>query len=888
MKKLLVLFISFMPMLASADYLDIEIKELISKKQDLIAQLEECEESVGGLKIAGLVTLGVSTIGVATNIGEAVALKGLQSDVEAAKATKAGLDAKISEIKIEIAANNTCGGDNCVGDGVSVADGLNGTGPVCINDIWAVKLCKVGFNGVGPKTCKRNGVAVTYYDACTKDVLFDTCGAENCDSTKKETAIAGLNGTGALCVNNTWTVQTCNQGYIGEKKTCNRNGISYDYYFSCFKDSGFDSCGTENCNDGSKAEAEARLHGAPAVCINNNWAVRSCNVNYIGKEEQCNRNGELMTYYHQCVEQDGRNTCGGDNCVGSVDPALNGSVPICVGDRWRVTVCNEGYSGKTSTCTRNGVTETYYGNGCSKVVVPDGVTVRDLGNGQYFITVDKGGKTTNEGDKSIIGDSNSYTYYVTSDGGIAKVDGQPGNYTYTTHNGDVYNIENLRIDGGSGKGSLIGGSVPMPASNRATLSLVAGTSTTIDFSKYFNCDDLTISATSSNPSVVDAQVNGTILKITGTQKTTSAETVDVTVNCGGTESKYIYGVTVNETGADITIKTASVGIDFGSQTINLGSYECASGIVVDATSSNESVVTVIKNGNNISLEYKNPGTAELTVQIKCGKDVLDTHTYKITVPNEGEEVEVKITSGKQKGTKFTSTKTSPQDEDVLKISIEGKTEEGDVNEEVFTVIEASEAKVGPCKSITQSFNDAVLFYYANAKPIIGLYTSGSVNNNLVDLDTNYYKISYASGGGSTSIRQMIYSCPRTSSLHFFPVSEIKKDGDSNFITLEARHFTRGFCMSSCPGDQGAQFEYEAVYVAGKGKLPMYSTMACYLNKEHALDICQRYCESRGEPDSERFSASSCTTNLVAIKDSKCMCNQDVSGVWTYKTFQTSN
>ena len=267
---------------------------------------------------------------------------------------------------------------------------------------------------------------------------------------------------------------------------------------------------------------------------------------------------------------------------------------------------------------------------------------------------------------------------------------------------------------------------------------------------------------------------------------------------------------------------------------------------------------------------------------------MDTHTYKITVPNEGEEVEVKITSGKQKGTKFTSTKTSPQDEDVLKISIEGKTEEGDVNEEVFTVIEASEAKVGPCKSITQSFNDAVLFYYANAKPRIGLYTSGSVNNNLVDLDTNYYKISYASGGGSTSIRQMIYSCPRTSSLHFFPVSEIKKDGDSNFITLEARHFTRGFCMSSCPGDQGAQFEYEAVYVAGKGKLPMYSTMACYLNKEHALEICQRYCESRGEPDSERFSASSCTTNLVAIKDSKCMCNQDVSGVWTYKTFQTSN
>jgi hypothetical protein len=787
MKKLLVILISFMPMLASADYLDTEISELIRKKQDLIAQLEECEESVGGLKIAGLVTLGVSTIGVATNIGEAVALKGLQSDVETAKATKANLDTKISKIKIEIAANDTCGGNNCVGDGVLVADGLNGTGPVCINDVWAVKLCKVGFNGVRPKTCKRNGVAITYYDACTKDVLFDSCGAENCDSDKKEAAVAELNGSGALCVNNTWTVQTCNQGYIGEKKTCNRNGVSYDYYFSCFKDPGFDSCGTEYCNDGSQAEAEARLHGAPAVCINNNWAVRSCNLNYTGKEEQCNRNGELITYYHQCIEQDGRNTCGSNNCVGSVDPALNGSVPICVGDRWRVTVCNEGYSGKTSTCTRNGVTETYYANGCSKVIVPDGVTVGDLGNGQYYITLDKGEKTTNEGDKSTVGDSNSYMYFVTSDGGIAKVDGKPGNYTYTTHNGDVYNIENLIYSGdGSFKSKMISGSVPVPV---------------------------------------------------------------------------------------------SVGIDFGSETINLGNYTCASGIVVDATSSDESVVKVIKNDNNISLEYKKPGNAQVTVQIKCGKDVLDTHKYNITVPKEGEEVDVEIISGNQKGTKFASKKTSPQNKDILNINIKSGSENEVVNNKEFTVTSASQNIVGPCHPITESFNAAVLYYYNNKKPRIGLYSSVSsgadgTNDNLFDLDTNYYKVAYAAGGSSKRIRQMIYSCPDS---RYYPVYNLDKYGN---IILTDEHFERSFCKDSCPGNQGAWFEYEGVDNGDANiTFEMYSNAACYFNAEHALEICRHYCEKNGKPNSSQFSIQSCTTDVVAIKNSICMCNQNVIGAW---------
>ncbi|MBQ1997153.1 MAG: hypothetical protein II238_01755 [Alphaproteobacteria bacterium] len=461
-------------MAASADYLDVQISELTRQKQEKIKILEECQKSNKGFKIAGLTTLGVSTIGVGVNIGEAIMLKGQKSDIADKEKQLDELDSKISSTKILIAENNTCGPSDCQGDGDTEAAKLNGAGPVCISNVWAVKSCNSGFGGrlkkckrkgveieyydactkdtsfdtcgsdicnnedketvenrLNGKTavciqgnwavkscnsgfggtlkkCKRKGVEIEYYDACTKDAAFDTCGSAECDESKQASKLAELNGAGALCVDKEWTVRTCNKGYIGEKKQCTREGTSYDFYFKCEPEASFQSCGSANCT-GEEAAAMETLHGKPAICINDNWAVQSCDNGYSGIEQQCNRNGVLVKYYHQCTEQSGRNTCGSSNCTGDGSAEatiLNGRLPICVGDRWHVTVCNEGYSGEITSCTRDSVSHSYYANGCAKVIVPEGVSVKDLGGGEYEITIErgdkttkKGGNTTNEGDK---------------------------------------------------------------------------------------------------------------------------------------------------------------------------------------------------------------------------------------------------------------------------------------------------------------------------------------------------------------------------------------------------------------------------------------------------------------------------------------------------------
>ena len=76
MKKFFVFLLSMIPVVASgANYLDIKIQDLTRIKQERIAELEKCQDVTGGLKIAGLTTLGISTIGIAANVAEAVVLK---------------------------------------------------------------------------------------------------------------------------------------------------------------------------------------------------------------------------------------------------------------------------------------------------------------------------------------------------------------------------------------------------------------------------------------------------------------------------------------------------------------------------------------------------------------------------------------------------------------------------------------------------------------------------------------------------------------------------------------------------------------------------------------------------------------------------------------------
>ncbi len=89
------------PMVAGADYLDDKIATLTQQKLDKIAELEKCQKSTKGLKIAGITTLGVSTIGIAANIGEAVALNKTEDKIDAAQKTSSDLDSQIAAAREE-------------------------------------------------------------------------------------------------------------------------------------------------------------------------------------------------------------------------------------------------------------------------------------------------------------------------------------------------------------------------------------------------------------------------------------------------------------------------------------------------------------------------------------------------------------------------------------------------------------------------------------------------------------------------------------------------------------------------------------------------------------------------------------------------------------------
>ena len=83
------------PCIANADALDNKIAELTRQKLDKIAQLEQCQKSTKGLKIAGITTLGISTIGIAANIGEAVKIKKLDGELSSIETQKKNLKNKI-------------------------------------------------------------------------------------------------------------------------------------------------------------------------------------------------------------------------------------------------------------------------------------------------------------------------------------------------------------------------------------------------------------------------------------------------------------------------------------------------------------------------------------------------------------------------------------------------------------------------------------------------------------------------------------------------------------------------------------------------------------------------------------------------------------------------
>ena len=875
MRLIYVLFsiiILHLPMVASADYLDVQISELTKQKQEKIKILEECQKSNKGFKIAGLTTLGVSAIGVGVNIGEAIKIKGQKSDIADKEKQLDALDSKISSTKILITENNTCGPSDCQGDGNAAAVTLNGTGPVCINNVWAVKSCNTGFDGTlkkckrkgveieyydacttdysydscgtencdantkttaekekhgyNPicirdnwavqscdtgyggtlKKCKRKGVEIEYYDACTKDAAFDTCGSAECDESKQASKLVELKGSGALCVNKEWTVRTCNTGYIGEKQQCTREGISYDYYFKCEPEAGFDSCGSSDCsNKGTSKDAESELHGRPAVCIDGDWAVKSCNANYSGKQEQCKRNGELITYYHQCIEQDGRNTCGSSDCAGDGSAEatiLNGSLPICVGDRWHVTVCNEGHSGKITSCTRDGVSHSYYATGCSKVSVPDGVTVTDKGDGTYDIKID------------------GNTFNVNPQGGIAKIEGQPGNYTYTNHNGVVYNIGTVNFYGDKAGNGTVDGNLGINwnfngIDGLSNINLVQGNDGTLTINGIV--DGLILEVTSSNEEVVTVSVNGN----------------NVTITPVGVGNANIIITVKNKTTNNVIWTQKIPVVVSGAGVCTVTPDKCSK---TDKPQNFEGDLICLNKtwwATDCADGY-NPG-----VSLECNGTTYVKDCYKVE-------------------SDFVSIESVTSNSANIGVLIEGDDGVGVID--IIGANATAESVVGPCKYLAVSFKDiSTGFEYSFDK-------CNDRNSKKAKLKVGYYGNdvdSYISDFGTDC---KVVACPNNEYLR------VSGYGNKFFNTADKN--IEQSCDTGC--SQGVEIEYTLNNNTYK------ACMTVDKANKGALNKCKDYCEENSEPDTSQsaYKHDACTLNLVGIdaETKDCVCNPRVENV----------
>ena len=280
------IIILHLPMVASADYLDVQISELTKQKQEKIKILEECQKNNKGFKIAGLATLGVSAIGIGVNIGEAVKIKNQQEDIADMNRRKKDLDDQM----LKIAEDNTCGPSDCQGDGDDEAAKLNGKSPVCIKNVWAVKECKSGFKG-NPQECKRKGSVIRYYEICTQDPSYNTCGSDVCQD------VADLDALGAkssVCINGQWMAQECKDNYTGTRAECKRNGLKTIYYEGCKED----TCGSGTCQGVADLNA---LGAKSSVCINGQWMAQECKDNYTGTKEECTSKGKTVSYYRECI-----------------------------------------------------------------------------------------------------------------------------------------------------------------------------------------------------------------------------------------------------------------------------------------------------------------------------------------------------------------------------------------------------------------------------------------------------------------------------------------------------------------------------------------------------------------------------------------------------------
>ena len=241
MNKLFISFLSFVPMVASADYLNDKWTNLVKEKQELISELEKCQKNTKGFKIAGLATLGVSAIGVGVNIGEAVKINSLEDEINRAK--------------------NTCGTAKCE-DTPSIA---NATKHVCINGVWKVETCAATHKGQNEGKCKRDGKDITYYDGCVEsrpasavfpdgyepnasgpsvvavgnrqwEKLLAKCAvSDNCSDSTRDEELGAIVGGDDVCIDGKWWSKggECPEGYTHETKECGNIGEEIVYIRDC-------------------------------------------------------------------------------------------------------------------------------------------------------------------------------------------------------------------------------------------------------------------------------------------------------------------------------------------------------------------------------------------------------------------------------------------------------------------------------------------------------------------------------------------------------------------------------------------------------------------------------------------------------------------------------
>jgi hypothetical protein len=193
---------------------------------------------------------------------------------------------------------------------------------------------------------------------------------------------------------------------------------------------------------------------------------------------------------------------------------------------------------------------------------------------------------------------------------------------------------------------------PVVANAIADLSAAEdATDATIDLGNLFNdIDDanasITKSATSSNASLVTANVNGNTLTLDYQANQSGTATITVTGTSNGQSVSDILTVTVTAVDDAPVVANAiadlSAAEDAADATIALGNVfndidDDNASIAKAATSSNASLVTATMNGNTLTLDYQanQSGTATITVSgTSNGQAVSDVLTVTVSAVDD--------------------------------------------------------------------------------------------------------------------------------------------------------------------------------------------------------------------------------------------------------------